>query len=90
MGVKPLYYYPYDGGVLFGSEPKALLANPLFRAELDDEGLAELFALFGGHTPGVTALRGLHEVAPATTVIADRAGVRTRRYWSLTSAPAPG
>ena len=32
MGIKPLYYYPTPDGVLFGSEPKAILANPLRRA----------------------------------------------------------
>ena len=29
MGIKPLYYHPTADGVLFGSEPKAILANPL-------------------------------------------------------------
>ena len=29
LGIKPLYYYPTKQGVLFGSEPKAILANPL-------------------------------------------------------------
>ncbi|WP_249412222.1 asparagine synthetase B family protein [Micromonospora endophytica] len=29
MGIKPLFYYPTPDGVLFGSEPKAILANPL-------------------------------------------------------------
>jgi asparagine synthase (glutamine-hydrolysing) len=28
MGVKPLFYYPVEDGVLFGSEPKAILAHP--------------------------------------------------------------
>jgi len=32
MGVKPLYYFPTSDGVVFGSEPMALLANPLYRA----------------------------------------------------------
>ena len=59
LGIKPLYYHPYDGGLLFGSEPKALLANPLFEPVLDEEGLAEMFAMFGGRTPGNGLLRGL-------------------------------
>jgi asparagine synthase (glutamine-hydrolysing) len=29
MGIKPFYYYPTQDGVLFGSEPKAILANPI-------------------------------------------------------------
>ena len=87
LGIKPLYYHPYDGGLLFGSEPKALLANPLFEPVLDEEGLAEMFAMFGGRTPGNGVLRGLKEVRPGWTVIADRYGVRARRYWELASAP---
>ena len=31
MGIKPFYYYETPDGVLFGSEPKAILANPLAR-----------------------------------------------------------
>lgn len=31
MGIKPFYYYRTSDGVLFGSEPKAILANPLAR-----------------------------------------------------------
>ncbi|GAP46474.1 asparagine synthase [Streptomyces azureus] len=31
MGIKPLYYHPTPDGVLFGSESKAILANPLAR-----------------------------------------------------------
>jgi asparagine synthase (glutamine-hydrolysing) len=87
LGVKPLYYHAYDGGVLFGSEPKALLANPRFEAVLDEEGLAELFAMFGSHTPGHGVLRGLHEVRPGWTVVADEAGVRTAPYWRLAAGP---
>src|SRR5690349_14248718 len=29
MGIKPLYYYPTPRGVVFGSEPKSILGNPL-------------------------------------------------------------
>ncbi|WP_419786222.1 asparagine synthase (glutamine-hydrolyzing) [Pseudodesulfovibrio sp.] len=40
MGEKPLYYAKTDQGVVFGSELKALHANPAFRPELDPQSLA--------------------------------------------------
>ncbi len=58
LGVKPLYYAKLPDGVLFGSEPKAILAHPGFRAEIDAEGLAELFAQAGTGTPGHGVYRG--------------------------------
>src|SRR5215470_15177938 len=85
LGVKPLYYHAYDGGVIFGSEPKAIMANPWFEPVLDAEGLAELFAMFGNHTPGHGVLKGLHEVRPGYTVTVDRNGVRANPYWRLES-----
>jgi asparagine synthase (glutamine-hydrolysing) len=87
LGIKPLYYYAYDDGVIFGSEPKAIMANPWFKPVLDAEGLAELFAMFGSHTPGHGVLKGLREVRPGYTVTVDRNGVRANRYWQLESNP---
>jgi asparagine synthase (glutamine-hydrolysing) len=83
LGVKPLYYAPQPDGVLFGSEPKAILAHPGFRAEIDEEGLAELFSQAGTSTPGHGVYRGLHEVRPGTIVRVNRDGVRSSAYWTL-------
>jgi asparagine synthase (glutamine-hydrolysing) len=66
LGVKPLYYAVRPDGVLFGSEPKAVLAHPEFRAEIDAEGLAELFSQVGTGTPGHGIYRGLSQVRPGT------------------------
>jgi asparagine synthase (glutamine-hydrolysing) len=44
LGIKPLCFTVTPHGVLFGSEPKAVLAHPQFRAELDADGISELFA----------------------------------------------
>jgi asparagine synthase (glutamine-hydrolysing) len=87
MGVKPLYYAPLPSaaGVLFGSEPKAVLAHPGFRPEIDAEGIAELFVQLGTGTPGHAIYRGLREVRPGTTVTVHRGGVRTATYWKLES-----
>lgn len=89
FGVKPLFYYELESGLLFGSEPKALLAHPQVEAVVDSEGLAEVFALGPARTPGHGIYRGIKEVRPGHLVVADRRGVRTRPYWSLVSAPHP-
>ena len=86
MGVKPLYYYPTAHGLIFGSEPKAILAHPKATAELDDEGLRELLLVFT-KTPGRTVLRGMREVRPGELVTCDRSGFRDRRYWQLSAIP---
>jgi asparagine synthase (glutamine-hydrolysing) len=83
LGVKPLYYAPLPDGVLFGSEPKAILAHPGFRAEIDAEGLAELFAQAGTGTPGHGVYRGLAQVRPGTIVQVGRFGLKTSTYWTL-------
>jgi asparagine synthase (glutamine-hydrolysing) len=83
MGVKPLYYYPTGDGVLFGSEPKAILANPVCERVVDLSGLRELLAFT--KTPGEAIWQGMREVEPGTIVIADRAGCRSRTYWALTA-----
>ncbi|WP_328737562.1 asparagine synthase (glutamine-hydrolyzing) [Streptomyces bobili] len=87
LGIKPLYWHVHAAGVLFGSEPKAVLANPLFRAELDAEGIAELFALPAAPTAGHGLFRGLNEVRPGHLVSVRRSAVREFPYWRLVSRP---
>ncbi|MET8682234.1 asparagine synthase (glutamine-hydrolyzing) [Streptomyces sp. NPDC004647] len=85
MGVKPLFYYPTPDGVLFGSEPKAILAHPEAQAVVNAEGLAEIFAIL--KTPGHAVFRGMHEVVPATVVRFGRQGHSAREYWKLEARP---
>ncbi|MEV0971316.1 asparagine synthase (glutamine-hydrolyzing) [Microtetraspora glauca] len=83
MGIKPLYYYPTPSGVLFGSEPKAILANPLAERVVDADGLRELLAFV--KTPERAIYRGMYEVRPGQLVRIRREGVTRRRYWTLES-----
>jgi asparagine synthase (glutamine-hydrolysing) len=85
MGIKPFYYYPTPDGVLFGSEPKAILANPQARARVRLDGLRELFAMV--KTPGHAVWDGMREVEPGTVVTVDRQGVHRRVYWQLETRP---
>jgi asparagine synthase (glutamine-hydrolysing) len=88
LGIKPLYVYRTGDGVLFGSEPKAILANPLAERVLDADGLRELFAFV--KTPGHAVWAGMREIEPGTIVTVDAAGVRERRYWRLETRPHTG
>ncbi|MFI0167704.1 asparagine synthase (glutamine-hydrolyzing) [Streptomyces sp. NPDC017095] len=85
MGIKPFYYYPTVDGVLFGSEPKAILANPLARRRVTLDGLRELFVMV--KTPGHAIWDGMREVEPGTVVTVDRSGLSTRVYWQLETRP---
>ncbi|WP_432866633.1 asparagine synthase (glutamine-hydrolyzing) [Microbispora rosea] len=81
MGIKPLYYYPTANGVLFGSEPKAILANPLAERVVDADGLREILAFV--KTPESAVFRGMYEVRPGQVVKLRREGLSKRRYWRL-------
>src|SRR5205085_6053052 len=60
LGIKPLYYYPTLHGVLFGSEPKAILANAAAERVVDADGLRRALGLV--HDPANAVFRGLREV----------------------------
>ncbi|MEU2956719.1 asparagine synthase (glutamine-hydrolyzing) [Streptomyces sp. SID1034] len=81
MGVKPLYYYPTADGVLFGSEPKVILANPEIPRRVNANGLRELLDMV--KTPEHAIFTGMHEVRPGHTVRVRREGLTKRRYWAL-------
>jgi asparagine synthase (glutamine-hydrolysing) len=85
LGIKPLYFFHTCDGVLFGSEPKAILANPLARREVDADGLRELFAF--AKSPGRPVWSGMREVSPGTIVTVDARGLRERTYWRLETRP---
>ncbi|MFI7677457.1 asparagine synthase (glutamine-hydrolyzing) [Actinophytocola sp. NPDC049390] len=85
MGVKPLFYMETPHGVLFGSEPKAILANPMAPCRTDLDGLREMFDMV--KTPEETVYVGMREVRPGHLVRVNANGVVNQRYWSLEARP---
>ncbi|ASW55660.1 asparagine synthase (glutamine-hydrolyzing) [Plantactinospora sp. KBS50] len=84
IGVKPLYYHTYPGGLLFASEPKGILANPRFTPVVTEESLPVLLNARLA-MPGETPLDGLREVRPGHIVRFDRHGACEYPYWRLVS-----
>lgn len=87
LGVKPLCYYPTPDGVIFGSEPKAILAHSSVKRSVDASGWREHFAHV--KSPGHLIWNGMQEVTPGGLVTVTPAGIKERTYWRLQSYEHP-
>jgi asparagine synthase (glutamine-hydrolysing) len=87
LGVKPLFYWQKQSSFIFASELKALLAHPQIPAQVDDQGLAELFMIAPARTPGQGVIKHIQELKPGYCMRIDRAGLYSWPYWRLTSTP---
>ncbi|KSU62965.1 asparagine synthetase B [[Bacillus] enclensis] len=85
MGVKPLFYSEKDGGFLFGSEIKALLAHPDVKPEVTHGGLSEVLGLGPSRTPGEGVFKGVKELRPAHAMTFSKDGLKIWRYWNVKS-----
>jgi asparagine synthase (glutamine-hydrolysing) len=88
VGVKPLYFARPPGGLVFGSEIKALLQHPAVAADLDEAALVE-YLTYAFTPPPRTMYSGVEKLAPAERMIVTADGrARRERYWSPFSADA--
>lgn len=85
LGVKPLFYVQQGNAIIFGSEIKVLLSHPLVEAEVDTEGLAEVFALGPMRTPGNGIFKNINEVRAGHFMTVNAEEVKTEQYWKLKS-----
>ena len=83
MGVKPLFYKLHEGGILFASELKTILAYPTVKAQLDGQGIAEIFLIGPGRTPGFGVFKGVQELEPACCGYFYAGRWDWKRYWKL-------
>jgi asparagine synthase (glutamine-hydrolysing) len=81
-GKKPLFWARRGDRVWFGSELRALLADPELRPEVDPRAIDAYLALQYVPHP-LSAFKGVEKLAPATSLSITRAGEQSDRYWSL-------
>ena len=84
IGVKPLFYTRHNGGLLFASEIKTILAYPTVEAKLDETGAAQLILLGPGRLPGSGVFRGIEELEPGCCGFWESGSLQLNRYWKLT------
>ncbi len=82
FGEKPLYYGVFDGKLLYASEPKAILAHPSVKAELDLDALRHYLSYDYVPAP-MSIYKGIRKLPAAHMLIVENGEVRTRRYWDL-------
>ena len=84
-GVKPFFFHIYDGGIVFGSEIKTLLANPKVSSRINKNGIAEIMLIGPGRTPGASAFNDIKELKPGECGLFSSDGLKLKTYWSITA-----
>ncbi|UAA39675.1 asparagine synthase (glutamine-hydrolyzing) [Paraneptunicella aestuarii] len=85
-GIKPLYYSFQGNSLAFGSEQKAILANPAFKSKLDKKALLEYFT-FQNIFTDKTLVEGIHMLPPGCYAQLQISKVKPRlditEYWDF-------
>lgn len=82
VGIKPLYYYHDKNFFSFGSEIKALLADPAINREVEPAAIDVFLSFY--FVPGKqTLLRNVSKLEPGHILIVEGNQVNIRRYWDL-------
>jgi asparagine synthase (glutamine-hydrolysing) len=82
MGIRPLFYHQRNGRLVFGSEIKALFADPLIPRKLDTQTLSDIFTCWtpvGCSTP----FEFVNQVPPGHYAMFSKNGFSTHNYWKL-------
>lgn len=87
LGIKPLYYSTQGGLLRFGSEVKAILADPTFQRRPNRAGL-DSFLSFGFIPAPETGFEDIRQLPPASELIIENGRIRQRQYWQLTMGEA--
>jgi asparagine synthase (glutamine-hydrolysing) len=80
-GKKPLYYHYADGRLVFGSEIKAIFADPGVPRELDESAIPS-YLTFGYVPTPRTFFRGVRSLPPGHVLTFRPGGIpQVERYW---------
>ena len=88
VGIKPVYYAIDKGSLVFGSEIKAILADPDIRAQVRPD-IVDRFLTFY-YVPGEdTLFKDIFKLRPGSYLTVRQGKVEIRQYWDLSFQPTP-
>ena len=82
IGIKPLHYMAYPGGLIFASELKAMLQHPLVSRQLDMEGLSKYLTYEYVPAPH-TIFKGVKKLQPGQWLLHSEHSTQIRQYWDI-------
>ena len=87
-GIKPLFYTIQKGRLIFGSEIKAILANPLTEKKPNFQAITNYFSFKNIPSPE-SAFEGIFQLFPGERLVFKNGELEKFRWWKLkTSDPA--
>jgi asparagine synthase (glutamine-hydrolysing) len=86
IGEKPLYYYVAGDRIVFGSEIKAIVADPTVPREVSRKGLVN-YLTFGHSSFPDTMYEGIFKLPPGHYMIIEGGKADVRQYWDVGDEP---
>ncbi|MDE0838107.1 MAG: asparagine synthase (glutamine-hydrolyzing) [Kiritimatiellae bacterium] len=88
-GIKPLYYTMHDGGLVFGSELKAVLTYPGMPRNIDLSALNEYLSFEYVPTPR-TIFQNISKLPPGHLLVLKNGETTIKQYWDVNLARSEG
>jgi asparagine synthase (glutamine-hydrolysing) len=86
VGIRPLFYHQDGQRLLFGSEIKAIFADPRVPRRLDRQTLVDVFTCWAP-LDGATSFEGIRQLPAGHFMVFSRAGLKVQLYWQLRFDP---
>jgi asparagine synthase (glutamine-hydrolysing) len=86
VGIKPLYYWKGPRSLIFGSEIKAILADPECSPDVDPRMIDRFLSFY--YVPGEETLhKDLYKLAPGSYMVVQDGTLKITQYWDLRFSP---
>ncbi|MBM4340813.1 MAG: asparagine synthase (glutamine-hydrolyzing) [Deltaproteobacteria bacterium] len=89
LGIRPFFYYRVNGRLVFGSEIKAIFADPSVPRAVDYQNLSDIFTCWTPVGHGTT-FRDIQQLNPGCYATFTREGLKCERYWALSFSDSGG
>src|SRR5208282_2937456 len=88
VGIKPLYYSLTQSCLVFGSEIKAILADPEVKPEVAPAMIDRFLSFY--YVPGEeTLFQNIYKLAPGSYMVVKDGKSKVQQYWDLRFSSAP-